>query len=103
MFVNRNLTNMPLKFILPFNIIIFEMIIPTNMISVTTFLKTISTFLNTLKMFIIIEKRYTDVIFSLIVLIQRSNYKYILITFTKLSNVTIVKNYLLMLVISEDT
>ena len=70
MFVNRNLTNMP---ILPFNIIIFEMIIPTNMISVTTFLKTISTFLNTLKMFIIIEKRYTDVIFALIVLTQRSN------------------------------
>ena len=29
MFVNRNLTNMPLKFILPSNILIFEMVIPT--------------------------------------------------------------------------
>ena len=52
---------------------IFEMIIPTNVIVVTTVLKTISTFLNTLTP----------------------------ITFTKLSNVTIVENYLLMLVISK--
>ena len=51
------------------------MIIPTNVIVVTTVLKTISTFLNTLTP----------------------------ITFTKLSNVTIVENYLLMLVISVDT
>ena len=42
--------------ILSSNIMIFEMIIPTNVIVVTTVLKTISTFLNTLKIFIIIEK-----------------------------------------------
>ena len=60
MFVNRNLTNMPLKFVLPSNIIIFEMVIPINMISVTPFLKTISTFLNTLKnVYYHREKLYT--------------------------------------------
>ena len=35
MFVDRNLTSIPLKFILPANIIIFEMIIPTNVIVAT--------------------------------------------------------------------
>ena len=44
MFVERNLTSIPLKFILPANIIIFEMIIPTNVIFVTIVLKTISAF-----------------------------------------------------------
>ena len=39
--------------------------IPTNVMFVTSVLKTISTFLNILKIFIIIEKRYTDVIFLL--------------------------------------
>ena len=53
MFINKNLTNMPLKFILPSNILIFKMIIPANVIFMTTVLKTISTFLNTLKMFMI--------------------------------------------------
>ena len=81
MFINKNLTNMPLKFILPSNILIFKMIIPTNVIFMTTVLKTISTFLNTLKM------------------IQKSYHKCVPITFTKLTNVTNVENYLLMLVI----
>ena len=83
MFINKNLTNMPLKFILPSNILIFKMIIPTNVIFMTTVLKTISTFLNTLKM------------------TKRSNYKCAptRVTFTKLTNVTNVKNYLFMLVI----
>ena len=67
MFINRNLTNMSMKFILPLNIIIFEMIILTNVIFVTTVFKTISTFLNILKMFIIL-----NVIFALILLIQKA-------------------------------
>ena len=46
---------------------------------------------------------YTDIIFELIVLTQRSNHKCVPITFTKLTNVTNVENYLLMLVIWEDT
>ena len=84
---NKNLTNMPLKFILPSNILIFKMIIPANVIFMTTVLKTISTFLNTLKM------------------TKRSNYKCAptRVTFTKLTNVTNMENYLLMLVIWEDT
>ena len=83
MFINKNLTNMPLKFILPSNILIFKMIIPANVIFMTTVLKTISTFLNTLKM------------------TKRSNYKCAptRVTFTKLTNVTNVENYLHILVI----
>ena len=50
---------------------IFEMIIPTNVIVVTTVLKTISTFLNTLKMIMIVKKIYRDVIFALIILTQK--------------------------------
>ena len=46
---------------------------------------------------------YTDVIFELIFLTKRSNHKCVPITFTKLTNVTNVENYLLMLVIWEDT
>ena len=90
MFINKNLTNMPLKFILPSNILIFKMIIPTNVIFMTTVLKTISKC-----------SWYTDVIFELIVWTKRSNYKCVPtpVTFTKLTNITNMENYLHILVI----
>ena len=91
MFINRNLTNMSMKFILPLNIIIFEMIILTNVIFVTTVFKTISTFLNILKMFIIQNKRIYRCNFCTNSFDTKSNYKFTPITFTKLSIVIIVK------------
>ena len=75
LFINRNLTNMSMKFILLLNIIIFEMITLTNVIFVTTVFKPISTFLNILKMFIIQNKRIYRCNFCTNSFDTKSNYK----------------------------